>query len=138
MLSSLVYTLRSYIFTPTNFTEEQMSNAQTFVDDLIGKHSIVVFSKTYCPYCHRAKALLTEYGVPFHTVELNQLPADLNLGAGGNDGFLIQKYLAQKQEKNHVTVPRIYVNQKLIGGCDDLVALHNNGELKSLFDAVKQ
>lgn len=34
---------------------EDLGSASTFVQDLISKDDIVIFSKTYCPYCKMAK-----------------------------------------------------------------------------------
>ena len=35
------------------------------------------------------------------------------------------------------TIPQLFVNGELIGGCDIAVELHQKGELKSIFDQVK-
>lgn len=35
-----------------------MEAAQKFVDETIGSKPVVVFSKSYCPYCVKAKDLL--------------------------------------------------------------------------------
>ena len=42
-----------------------------YVDDLIEKNKVVVFSKTYCPFCKMAKAALNTTGVKYETVELD-------------------------------------------------------------------
>ena len=38
---------------------------------VIQDHSVVVFSKTHCPYCSRAKAALTQAGIQYHVIELD-------------------------------------------------------------------
>jgi glutaredoxin 3 len=79
-----------------------------------------VFSKSYCPYCIKAKQLLSSLGVPFQLFELDQR----------EDGPSIQQYLAQKTGQR--TVPSIFIDQQHVGGCDDLFQLHRQGELKKL------
>lgn len=44
--------------------------AQKLVDDLIAKHQVMVFSKSYCPYCKMAKQVLRETGATFEVVEI--------------------------------------------------------------------
>jgi len=35
---------------------------------------------------------------------------------------------------NWPTIPQLFVNGELIGGCDIALELHNSGELKNIFD----
>jgi glutaredoxin 3 len=46
------------------------------------------------------------------------------------NGAAIQQYLAEKTGQR--TVPNIFINQKHIGGCDDLLAAKANGSLQKL------
>ena len=43
-----------------------------FVDSAIEKNKVVVFSKSYCPYCSMAKDTLTSTGVHFEVLELDE------------------------------------------------------------------
>jgi len=36
------------------------------------------------------------------------------------------------------TIPQLFVNGELIGGCDIAMELHNNGELKNIFERVNK
>lgn len=45
--------------------------AQAFVDSEI-KNPVVVFSKTYCPFCKIAKDVFTSVGVQFTLHELDE------------------------------------------------------------------
>ncbi|KAL3893789.1 MAG: hypothetical protein SGCHY_005634, partial [Lobulomycetales sp.] len=87
------------------------------VDDLVAGEKVVVFSKSYCPYCINTKKLLAGKGIDFALVELDEIP-------GGSD---VQAYLAKKTGQR--TVPNIFIAQKHIGGNSDLVALNNSGHL---------
>jgi len=102
-----------------------VDEAGKYVDDLIKAHKVVVFSKTSCPFCTKAKNLLKELNAVAHTVELDKLdPAD---------GPLIQEALKKKTKQS--TVPNIFINGKHIGGCDDTVKLHSQGKLVPLLTA---
>ena len=61
----------------------------------------MVFSKSYCPYCDRAKAALKQMGVDFKTLELDEV----------SEGGEIQGYLGQLT--NQRTVPNIFVRGSL-------------------------
>ncbi|KAI7905360.1 glutaredoxin-1 [Cokeromyces recurvatus] len=103
-----------------NFTEEEMAQVQQIVEEIIKNNKIAVFSKSYCPYCKRAKEALRELGEEFFVIELDQ---DAN-------GAAIQQYLLDKTGQR--TVPNIFINQQHIGGCDSLLAAKNNGSLQKL------
>lgn len=47
-----------------------MVSAQEFVDQEIANHKIVVFSKSYCPFCTMAKEAIASAGGKYHVVEL--------------------------------------------------------------------
>jgi len=100
-------------------------SAKEVVETTIDGNKVVVFSKSWCPYCRRAKALLRELlgddGVK--VLELDQR----------EDGDAIQGYLGEKTRQR--TVPNIFINKKHIGGSDDLSALNASGELVKLLAA---
>ncbi|KAL9542234.1 hypothetical protein PS6_009895, partial [Mucor atramentarius] len=90
------------------------------IDDLIKQNKVMVFSKSYCPYCLDAKDLLSELNIPYKALELDQDPL----------GHLIQETLLELT--GQWTVPNIFIHAKSIGGCDDLNALHIKGELEEM------
>ncbi|KAG2203369.1 hypothetical protein INT47_010067 [Mucor saturninus] len=104
----------------TPITKEEMAQVQELVEKIIESNKVVVFSKSYCPYCVKAKAVLKEFGVEFFVMELDK----------ENNGSAVQQYLAEKTGQR--TVPNIFINQQHIGGCDDLLAAKANGSLKKL------
>ncbi|KAI9105416.1 putative thioltransferase [Phlyctochytrium arcticum] len=101
-------------------TPEVMAAAKVFVEAEIKAHKTVVFSKSYCPYCDKAKALLKSLNAEFTAYEMDQR----------DDGSALQQYLQEKTGQR--TVPNIFIAEKHIGGCDDLHNLHKKGDLKSL------
>jgi glutaredoxin 3 len=79
---------------------------------------VEVYSTNYCPYCMRAKALLRSKGVAFEEIDVTddpELRAEMVKRAGGRR-----------------TVPEIFINGEIIGGCDELYALELSGELDML------
>lgn len=87
------------------------------VEDLISKNKVIVFSKTYCPYCVNAKKIFEDEGIESYVLEIDKM----------DDGKEIQDYLLEKTGQR--TVPNIFIGGKHIGGNSDLEALRNKGEL---------
>ncbi|MCJ1284153.1 hypothetical protein MMC26_003484 [Xylographa opegraphella] len=79
------------------------------VDELIERH-LAVFSKSYCPYCKATKALLSQLGAKFYTIELDQV----------DDGAAIQDALEEMTHQR--SVPNIFIKKQHIGGNSDLQA----------------
>ena len=46
--------------------------AQKLVDDFIANNKVMVFSKSYCPYCSMAKSAFDQTGVTYKTLELDE------------------------------------------------------------------
>ncbi len=78
---------------------------------------IEIYTKDYCPYCHKAKALLEEKGVPFTEYDVTHDE---------------EKYNEMVKRSGRTTVPEIFIEGELVGGCDDLFALEERGELDTL------
>ncbi|CAG9466627.1 unnamed protein product [Pedinophyceae sp. YPF-701] len=85
---------------------------------------VVVYSKTYCPFCTRVKSLLQEMGVKPIVIELDVIP----------DGDTVQATLAGVSGMR--TVPQVFIGGELVGGCDDTVAAKTSGRLEGLLAAA--
>lgn len=80
--------------------------------------NIVLYTKSYCPYCVSAKRLLTGKGHSFVEIDVGSNPdrrPEMIARAGGGE-----------------TVPQIFINECHVGGCDDLHALDKAGKLDPL------
>ena len=55
----------------TRIFKLQMSTVRAEVDRLIAENPVMVFSKSYCPYCTRAKQAISQQGVTFKAIELD-------------------------------------------------------------------
>ncbi|KAL8636741.1 MAG: hypothetical protein Q9228_005898 [Teloschistes exilis] len=95
-----------------------MSAAKVKAQSIIDENAVAVFSKSYCPYCHASKSLLSEMGAKFFVIEMDQV----------DDGKDLQEAL--KEISGQSSVPNIYIKQDHIGGNSDLQA--KKGELKEL------
>ena len=80
--------------------------------------SIVIYTKSTCPYCHAAKDLLQQKGVKYQEISVDgdrAGQAAMALKAGGRS-----------------SVPQIFIGDRHVGGCDDLYALEETGRLDPL------
>jgi len=92
------------------------------VDKLIADNKVMIFSKSYCPYCAKAKHLYTNLNVEYNVLELDHDP----------HGMEIQHYLLKKTSQR--TVPNIFINHKHFGGADKSVEYFNNGQMFNLLN----
>ena len=82
---------------------------------------VEIYTKFGCPYCARAKQLLGDKGVQFEEFEINSTP-------GKRDEML------ERASGRH-TVPQVFIDDRHIGGSDDLADLERRGELDPLLAA---
>lgn len=85
--------------------------AKAKAQGLIDENPVVVFSKSYCPYCRATKSLLTHMGADHKVVELDKV----------DDGPELQNALEEISGQR--TVPNIFIAGKHIGGNSDLQAI---------------
>jgi glutaredoxin 3 len=78
---------------------------------------VKLYTTEWCPYCHRALKRLDEKGVEY-----------MNINVSKNK----DEFEAIKNQTGWDTVPQIFIGDKFIGGCDDLLALDSKGELDKL------
>ena len=80
--------------------------------------TVLIYTKTTCPFCVRAKALLAKKGAAFQEIEITDNPA-------------LRSEMIEKAN-GRTTVPQIFINGRHIGGCDDLHVLEDQGKLDAL------
>jgi glutaredoxin 3 len=75
---------------------------------------VTIYSTQHCPYCMRAKALLTSLSVAYEEVDLSE-----------------NTELRDEVQKKFgwMTVPMIVVGDEFLGGFDDISKLHAEGKL---------
>lgn len=62
--------------------------------------TLVVFSKSYCPYCRASKALLTEMGANYQALELDQLGTSICSPSIPSPSKLIQNTNNRRRFRN--------------------------------------
>lgn len=87
------------------------------VQEMIQKNPLIVFSKSYCPYCRSVKELLKGLGAEAKVVELDK----------EKDGAEIQKALGEIS--NLKTVPNVFIGGEHVGGSDATKAANKKGTL---------
>ncbi|HVT26011.1 MAG TPA: glutaredoxin 3 [Rhizomicrobium sp.] len=79
--------------------------------------SIKIYTTPICPYCYRAKALLKQKGAEYDEIDV----------------FMDSGARSEMEEKSgRRTVPQIFIGDRHIGGCDDLLELDSEGKLDPL------
>ena len=81
---------------------------------------VEVYFKDYCPYCHKAMALLDHKDIEYQAYDITHDEAG-------------QKEMA-KRKPGARTVPQIFINDEGIGGCDELHSLEAEGKLDRLLN----
>ena len=79
---------------------------------------IIIYTKDYCPYCVKAKQLLKNKNVNFTEIDIT------------DNQSLIEEMLLKSSGRK--TVPQIFIDDFHVGGCDDLYALNDKGELDKI------
>ena len=83
-----------------------------------GITKVEIYTWKFCPFCIRAKALLNEKGVNYTEYSID----------GDNDA----RTKMSERAGGLRTLPQIFINEKSIGGCDDLYELERNNKLNEL------
>jgi glutaredoxin 3 len=115
------------IFGPTNMTSKSSLSAPDHIQELIHKYPIVIFSKSTCPYCRKAKNILSKYKLndKYYVLELNELSNT-------------EEYQTElKKLTDDRTVPRIFIGGKCIGDEEDLENLEKQGDLQRQLKELK-
>jgi glutaredoxin 3 len=79
-----------------------------------------MYTKSWCPYCERARALLKSKGVSFREIDIESQPEE-------------REEMIRRSGRR--TVPQIFIGTRHIGGSDDIHELDAAGELDSLLHA---
>jgi glutaredoxin 3 len=79
---------------------------------------IEIYTQPFCGFCARAMRLLTEKGAAFTEIDAPNGSA--------------ARQTAVERSGGKTTVPQIFIDDRAIGGCDDLLALNRAGKLDAL------
>ncbi len=79
--------------------------------------NVTIYSSKYCPFCTRAKQLLSSKNVDFNEINVD-----------GNNK--VRQEMTKKAGRT--SVPQIWIGEKHVGGCDDLFELEYDKKLDAL------
>jgi glutaredoxin 3 len=82
---------------------------------------VLMYCTSACPFCQAAERLLVEKGVKIEKVRVDLEPA---------------RRAEMQKKSGRRTVPQIWIDERHIGGCDDLYDLDRQGGLDPLLKAV--
>ena len=82
---------------------------------------VIMYTKTYCPYCVMAKQLLSHHSIQ---------PEEINI----EDEPQLREDMIKKTDRR--TVPQIFIEDFHVGGYDDLSALERTGKLAELLNTT--
>lgn len=85
---------------------------------MAAKAKVEIYSSPWCGYCYRAKQLLESKDVAFIEIDVME------------ETSRRQEMVSRAQGRT--TVPQIFINDKWVGGSDDLYALEKAGKLDPL------
>jgi glutaredoxin 3 len=78
---------------------------------------VMMYATGWCPYCRRAESLLRDKGVAFDWIDVEDHP-------GRREEMM--------RLSGRRTVPQIWIGEQHVGGCDDLFALEQSGQLDAM------
>lgn len=78
--------------------------------------TVIVYSKSYCPFCQQAIQLLQKKKADYKIIDITEDE---------------ERMMTLSSETNCDTVPQIFIEDEFIGGCDELMALEAKGELNA-------
>jgi glutaredoxin 3 len=81
---------------------------------------VTIYTRPFCGYCTRAIKLLNDKGADFTEIEAGMDPA-------------LRKEMMDRS--GGATFPQIFVGERHIGGCDDMMSLERAGKLDALLEA---
>jgi glutaredoxin 3 len=79
--------------------------------------AVLMYAKSWCPYCERARDLLQRKGVALQEIDIESQP--------GQREDMIRRC-------GRYTVPQIFIGDRHVGGSDELCALDAAGGLDAL------
>lgn len=78
---------------------------------------VLMYVMDWCPYCARARSLLTRKGVAFEEIDIETVEGACS---------------EMEARSGRSSVPQIFIGEQHIGGCDELQALDLAGRLDPL------
>ncbi|KAL3769174.1 hypothetical protein ACHAW5_000644 [Stephanodiscus triporus] len=120
--SAIAFTRQSVPSIIRRSTYIAMVSPVEFAKSEIASNDVVVFSKSYCPYCTSTKTLFSGMKINAKVIELDKI----------DNGSEIQSALLDITGQR--TVPNVFIKGKHLGGNDVTQAAAKSGKLKEMMD----
>jgi cysteine synthase A len=104
------------------------ADAQRFVAETVAAEPVVMFALQWCEFCWAVRKFFDAIGVRYVSVDLDSVEYQR-----GDRGAKIRAVLAK--QTGEVTIPQIFVNGQLIGGCNALFESYATGAAQKLLAA---
>jgi len=98
---------------------EKKAKLKRELEDTINNNKVVVFAKSWCPFCRKVGLALGKHGV----VDMKVVEADYR----SDEQDLIS---ALQEITGKRSVPQVFIDKHFVGGCDDTIALDEKAELR--------
>lgn len=116
---------------PSPFAQESDAEARAFVDAAITdlEQPVVLFALEWCEFCWSVRRLLTALSIPFRAIDLDSVRfQDADLGGR------IRRAL--NELTGVTTIPQVFISGAFAGGCTDVFAATQSGELRQRLQAA--
>lgn len=104
-----------------------MGSGKEFADAKIASKKVVVISKSYCPFCKKAKQVLGKYKISDENIEYIEIENRPDMDE-------IQDHMRSLTGAR--SVPRVFIGGKCVGGGDEVASLDAKGKLKPMLEEV--
>ena len=114
------------------------------IETKIAGKPVFVISKSYCPFCNKAKQVLRKYNIKPENIEIMEIDNDKDCNEiqvkyrSGVDCPVLRDLLQEfmKKKTGGRSVPRVFVGGKFLGGGDETEAADRSGDLEGLLEAA--
>ncbi|KAL8269204.1 hypothetical protein Esti_006875 [Eimeria stiedai] len=95
-------------------------DVEAWLDHLVSNYKVILFTKSYCPFCEIAVHTLEALSSGVCTAEIDR-----------------SLFVAEIQDALHLrtggrTVPRVFIGGSFVGGCEEVLRLEEEGKLHAL------
>mmetsp|Transcript_26557 Transcript_26557/g.50366 ORF Transcript_26557/g.50366 Transcript_26557/m.50366 type:complete len:129 (+) Transcript_26557:320-706(+) len=102
--------------------KQEPSTSNELTKSTIASNDVVIFSKTYCPFCKATKKLFSDMNIDAMVIEMDKV----------ENGDAIQGELMITTGQR--TVPNVFIKGAHLGGNDNVQAAAKSGKLKEMLD----
>ena len=110
-----------------DYLQSRIMSVKDLMNKKIAEKPVFVISKSYCPFCVKAKQALKKYNIPDDKLEWMDIENDPKCDE-------IQNYM--REITGGRSVPRVFIGGKFIGGGDETAAADKSGKLQGMLQSA--